>query len=171
MGKGLPTLLFLSNVKRKRMKRPLFAWVLISRVLLAVLWGGCRAPLCPQPHAIHVLGALPLEAGSAALRPLVRLRQPVQGDAFCGVSSRGGQAAGNVYSARVAGIRTSALLVCPHFLGLKPKQTVSKKPTLETGVCAGHEEWCPGEKHLCSWLSAKKRQWCFWPTVLLWDTS
>ena len=62
----------------------------------------------------------------------------------------GGKATGDVYSTRAAGIRTSALRVCPHFLGLKTKQTVNKKPILETGVCAGHEERCPGEKHLCS---------------------
>ena len=54
--------------------------------------------------------------------------------------SVGGKAAGDVYSTRAAGIRTSAPLVCPRFLGLKPKQNVNKKPILETGVCAGHEE-------------------------------
>lgn len=61
----------------------------------------------------------------------------------------GGRVTGDVYSIRAAGIRTSALRVCPHFLGLKPEQTVNKKPILETGVCAGHEERCR-EKNTCA---------------------
>lgn len=173
-GEGLHTLLFLSNIKRKRMKGACLpghwfhvcCWLSCGR--------GCRAhhrPLAYQgsgllPPAPRPPEAAPLPGSASSGSRQHRPPSPWRCSLWSHLPWEERLLVMFIQHAQLV----SEPLVCPHFLGLKPKQTVNKKPILETGVCAGHEEWHPGEKHLCSWLSAKKRLWCFWPTVPLWDT-
>lgn len=151
-----------SDINRERMEG-----ACLPPLLLALLWEGAgahhwpcppRAACCPSPapeaalpprllrcpecfplHAAAPPFSVPLRSAAVACPPRCSVESPFVG---------GREATGDVYSIRAAGIRTSALRVCPHFLGLKPEQTVNKKP-IRNRRC-WHEERCRGENTLCS---------------------